>query len=112
KHQGLVAYSMGNFLSNQRFDILEIKGTETGMVARVTLEKDEKGNVEIKKAEYVPTWISLTGIEEDADYKILPIGTDYKQTAEKYEADEKSVKESLEWLRSVMKDEEVMIYGK
>lgn len=112
KHQGLVAYSMGNFLSNQRFDILEIKGTETGMVARVTLEKDEKGNVEIKKAEFVPTWISLTGIEEDADYKILPIGTDYKQTAEKYEADEKSVKESLEWLRSVMKDEKVMIYGK
>ncbi|MBP1918550.1 poly-gamma-glutamate synthesis protein (capsule biosynthesis protein) [Youngiibacter multivorans] len=112
KHEGLVAYSMGNFLSNQRFEILEIKGTETGMVARVTLEKDEKGNVEIRKAEYVPTWISLTGVEEDADYKILPIGDDFKETAEKYEADEKAIKESLEWLKAAMKDEKVMLYGK
>lgn len=109
KHEGLVAYSMGNFLSNQRFEILEIKGTETGMVAKVTLEKDDKGNVEIVNAEYIPTWISLTGVEEDADYKILPIISDYKVTAEKYEADEKSVKESLEWLKSVMKDENVKI---
>jgi len=111
KHEGLVAYSMGNFLSNQRFDILEIKGTETGMVARVTLDKDEDGNIAIMKAEYIPTWISLTGVEENADYKILPIGSDYVETAEKYDADEKSVKESLEWLRSVMKDEKVTIYG-
>ena len=111
EHEGLVAYSMGNFLSNQRFEILEIKGTETGMVARVTLEKDENGDVEIMTAEYIPTWISLTGVEADADYKILPIGSDYKVTAERYEADEKSVKESLEWLRSVMKDEKVTIYG-
>lgn len=111
KHEGLVAYSMGNFLSNQRFEILEIKGTETGMVARVTLKKDEDGKVEIVKAEYIPTWISLTGVEEDADYKILPIGSDYRETAERYEADEKSVKESLEWLGSVMKDKKVTIFG-
>lgn len=61
-----VAYSMGNFISNQRVETLvpygmseEIsKYTEDGVVIDIEIEKKgETGEVSIKKIEYIPLWV-------------------------------------------------------
>lgn len=39
QHQTLVVYSMGNFLSNQRYEILKNRYTEDGLMVSVTLKK-------------------------------------------------------------------------
>lgn len=61
-----VAYSMGNFLSNQRVETLVPYGmsediskyTEDGVVIDIEIEKKgETGEVSIKKIEYIPLWV-------------------------------------------------------
>ncbi len=47
----LVAYSLGNFISNQRKT-----GTDGGMMLRVILEKDDAG-IRIHSARYILTWV-------------------------------------------------------
>lgn len=59
-HQGdkkLIIYSMGNFLSNQRYETLENYWTERGVLMDVTFEK-ENGKTIIQTAKAHPTWVS------------------------------------------------------
>ncbi|MBQ3864414.1 MAG: CapA family protein [Clostridia bacterium] len=65
----LVAYSMGNFLSNQREQY-----TDTGMMINFSLEKDFKtGHVEVKNTSYTPTWVWRFEKGSNYDYRILPL---------------------------------------
>lgn len=62
----LVAYAMGNFISNQREETLSSyenrKYTENSILLNVTIEKDfDSGKVSIKRAEYIPLWVNKTG---------------------------------------------------
>ena len=77
-HEGLVIYSMGNFLSNQRMEILNIEGTENGLISLLTLEKDDAGEVKIKAAKYIPTWVNHYRHSDNTRYvyEIVPIGED------------------------------------
>jgi poly-gamma-glutamate synthesis protein (capsule biosynthesis protein) len=61
-----VAYSMGNFISNQRVETLVPYGmteevskyTEDGVVIDIEIEKKgETGEVSIEKIEYIPLWV-------------------------------------------------------
>ncbi|WMJ76400.1 MULTISPECIES: CapA family protein [unclassified Sedimentibacter] len=61
-----VAYSMGNFLSNQRVETLlpyglseEVsKYTEDGVIVDINIEKNgETGEVNIKEITYIPLWV-------------------------------------------------------
>lgn len=112
-HEGLVIYSMGNFLSNQRMEILNIEGTENGLISLVTLEKDKDGEVMIKAVEYIPTWINHYQHADNVRYvyEIVPIGEDYKATSIKYNASELDVMKSLQWVQEIVTDDRIQIYS-
>ena len=111
-HEGLVVYSMGNFLSNQRMEILNIEGTENGLISMVTLDKDEDGEVVIKAVEYIPTWINHYKHADNVRYvyEIVPIREDYQATALQYNAPEIDVMKSLQWVQEIVTDDRIRIY--
>ncbi|HHY36568.1 MAG TPA: CapA family protein [Firmicutes bacterium] len=67
--QRVVAYSQGNFISNQRD-----RYQDSGMILFVTLEKNltrnEKG---IKAVEYIPTWVHRYRVDGRLKYRVLPV---------------------------------------
>lgn len=111
KQEGLVVYSMGNFLSNQRNEILNIEGTENGLIALATLARNEKGSVYIEKAAYIPTWINLFEKNSKPAYEIVPISEDTKETSILYHANEDKLKRSLSQAKTAIKDERIKIYA-
>ena len=79
-----VAYSMGNFLSNQRIETLgsfgmtedESKYTEDGVIIDINIEKDGKtGEASIKDVSYIPLWVykgkTESGVTEHVVYPIM-----------------------------------------
>ncbi|MGG5462282.1 CapA family protein [Clostridium sp. B9] len=72
-HKTLVAYSLGNFISNQREETMGDRRTADGVILNVTLDKGRKG-VEIEEWSYTPTWVYKIPIEnKKSEYFILPI---------------------------------------
>jgi len=78
-----VAYSMGNFLSNQRVETLvpygmseeEAKYTEDGVIINIEIEKKgETGEVSIKDIKYMPLWV-YKGTDENGlpEHIVYPI---------------------------------------
>lgn len=71
-----VSYSLGNFISNQRYEEGLPEQTEDGVIAKLTIKKDGKtGETTIKNVEYTPTWVyrvysNTTGL---FDYRVLPV---------------------------------------
>ena len=61
-----VAYSLGNFISNQRSEY-----TCCGIVFRLTLQEDEQGRFQIKQMGYVPTYVNRD--KNYKGYRVLPI---------------------------------------
>ncbi len=102
--EGLVVYSMGNFLSNQRNEILNMTGTEDGLISRVILKRDSSGKVVIRNAQYIPTWVSRVEKGESFIYEIIPIGVDPIKTSQIYKTDVESLSESLKNTLSVQSD--------
>ena len=69
-----IIYSMGNFLSNQRREILNNKYTEDGIMVEVKIEKDFlKGETIIKDINYIPTWVRKYHDAYGVQYEILPV---------------------------------------
>lgn len=72
----LCMYSLGNFLSNQRKELIRYDSghTEDGIIYKVHIRKEGDGTITLGTVEYVSTWVSLT---EDAEgkliYKIMPL---------------------------------------
>ena len=54
KREGLVVYSAGNFISNQRQT-----AERTGILALVELVKPEGGKAQLAAAGYIPTWVQI-----------------------------------------------------
>ena len=78
-----VAYSMGNFLSNQRVETLvpygmteeSSKYTEDGVVINIEIEKKgETGEVSIKSIKFTPLWVYKgTNAEGRTEHVVYPI---------------------------------------
>ena len=69
----LVAYSLGNFISNQRLETMGDRRTADGIILNLTLDKSRKG-VKIEKWDYTPTWVYKIPTEnKKSDYYILPV---------------------------------------
>lgn len=69
----LVAYSLGNFISNQRLETMGDRRTADGIILNLTLDKNRRG-VKIEKWDYTPTWVYKIPIEnKKSDYYILPV---------------------------------------
>ena len=69
----LVAYSLGNFISNQRLETTGDRRTADGIILNLTLDKSRKG-VKIEKWDYTPTWVyKIPRENKKSDYYILPV---------------------------------------
>ncbi|MDK0640938.1 CapA family protein [Clostridium perfringens] len=69
----LVAYSLGNFISNQRLETMGDRRTADGIILNLTLDKSRKG-VKIEKWDYTPTWVyKIPRENKKSDYYILPV---------------------------------------
>ena len=69
-----VVYSSGNFISNQRFEILKRHEPEDGAIFFVDLTKDpDNGSVEIMNVSYQPTWVHRYWENNKLVYEILPL---------------------------------------
>ncbi|WP_096516376.1 CapA family protein [Clostridium perfringens] len=72
-HKTLVAYSLGNFISNQRLETMGDRRTADGIILNLTLDKSRKG-VKIEKWDYTPTWVyKIPRENKKSDYYILPV---------------------------------------
>lgn len=103
-HEGLVVYSLGNFLSNQRNEILNMKGTEDGLISRVILKRGADEGIFISDAQFIPTWVSRTEKDDTFVYEIIPISPDPVRTSQKYNSDVLKITESLSSTLSVQSD--------
>ncbi|AOT72876.1 CapA family protein [Geosporobacter ferrireducens] len=70
----LVVYSMGNFLSNQRYEILKNRYTEDGIIVNVQLRRNSSNEpITIERVTYIPTWIHRYSKGKKLIYEILPL---------------------------------------
>ncbi|MFT9494334.1 CapA family protein [Anaerosolibacter sp.] len=73
-HQTLVVYSLGNFLSNQRYEILKNRYTEDGMLVHIKIQKDLVTNgTTISHVGYQPTWVHKYVRGDKRIFEILPL---------------------------------------
>jgi len=77
-----VFYSMGNFISNQRYDNNGNRRTEQGMIAqaKIIYDIDEKSIFSIDTG-YVPTWVDKYYSANGNKYVIIPLYGDYVNNA-------------------------------
>lgn len=100
----LVAYSLGNFISNQRKETIGERKTSDGVLLEITLKKSRKGVI-IDSLDYIPTWVYKIGREDKkSDYYILPV----KETLESEESKNLS-KEVLEELNKSLESTKEVI---
>ena len=65
---GFVAYSMGNFISNQRW-----RYSDAGFILNIQLVKNRNtDSIYIKNVSYIPTWVFKGMTKEKKEYVILP----------------------------------------
>lgn len=64
-----VIYSLGNFISNQRWQY-----SDSGVIVNVKLEKDmELNTVKIAQIDYVPTWVHVYQQNGKQQYRVVPV---------------------------------------
>ncbi|WP_309479122.1 CapA family protein [Brevibacillus agri] len=68
EHTGLIAYSLGNFVSAQRWDYKDV-----GAILKLTLHKDESGKASIEQAELLPTYVHFFRKNNKRNYVIYPV---------------------------------------
>lgn len=107
----LVAYSLGNFLSNQREETMGNRKTSDGVILNLTIDKNKKGAY-IKNWNYIPTWIYKNEKEnKKSDYFILPVNEtleseEGKNLDEKIRGELLKSKESTESILDVKGEED------
>ena len=71
KHKMFCAFSVGNQLSNQRREIMNLStgNTEDGLIIDLTITRDSKGKAALTGIKYIPTWVYKTG---GPVYSIIP----------------------------------------
>lgn len=96
----LCMYSLGNFLSNQRKELIRYDSghTEDGIIYTVHIRKEADGTILFGAVDYVPTWVSLTEDENGKlVYKIVPLsaGMEEKEAADSYKRTQDIVAEGV-----------------
>ncbi|WP_343343320.1 CapA family protein [Terrisporobacter petrolearius] len=74
KHETVVAYSLGNFLSNQSRDQFS-QYTEDGLMLNIDISKSNGGDAKVDKVTCIPTWLNKYYNSKTAKYvyEIIPI---------------------------------------
>ncbi len=69
-----IYYSMGNFISNQRYETLRNKNTEVGIVANVQFTVDkENDKVALDEYSALPIWVSRYRENGKTVYEVIPL---------------------------------------
>ena len=86
-HQTLCAYSLGNFLSNQRADNIGLTTghSEDGLMLQFTLAEYSNGAVYVESVELIPTWVLIRGSDSSKTYHILPLNGAIDQWRSKFD---------------------------
>lgn len=82
-HKTVCVYSVGNFVSNQRREYMNLNTghTEDGLVFTMTFSKYSDGTVEFEDIEAIPTWVHLYTEGGSKVYSIVPLNGDFKDDA-------------------------------
>lgn len=74
KHQTIIAYSLGNFLSNQTRDQFN-QYTEDGLMINIDISKSNDEKAKVEKVTCIPTWLNKYYNSKTAKYvyEIVPI---------------------------------------
>lgn len=79
-----VVYSLGDFISDICWDDIR---SITGMILNLEVTKNNKGNTVITNAEYIPTWVLISEIENKTNFVLLPISKYLKSNKRTLTAD-------------------------
>lgn len=72
--ENLVVYSMGNILSNQRYERIGNRFTEDGVIVNVDITKDlMTGKISISNSSFIPTWVNRYPFGNHYGYDIVPL---------------------------------------
>ncbi len=79
QHKMVCVYSLGNFISNQRRERMNLKSghTEDGMIFEMTFSKYSDGTVIFEKIGVVPTWVHMH-YANGKEYNVVPLAADLK----------------------------------
>lgn len=75
KHKTVCVYSLGNFVSNQRRNLMGLKTghTEDGLIFEMTFSKYSDGTVTFDSVDAVPTWVHLYSANGKKVHSIVPL---------------------------------------
>lgn len=71
-HEGIVVYSMGNFISNQTGDWKDV-GLIFGVNVKKTEQPDGSVSIELGDIEATPTWVHIKTVNKLRHYTIVPM---------------------------------------
>ncbi len=97
---GFIAYSMGNFISNQRW-----RYSDAGIILNIQISKNTfTDSVYISDVSYLPTWVFKGSTEKGKEYIILPsqIGEEDSTYAYLSFGDKKLMKEAFEDTKEII----------
>ena len=106
-----VIYSLGNFISNQRWQY-----SDSGVIVNVVLQKDvETNETIIKKVDYIPTWVHTYQENGKMRYRVVAVEKaikDYEQQKDKTISpnDYRRLKEVWQETTTHLTDQEQEIY--
>ncbi|WP_400163168.1 CapA family protein [Brevibacillus sp. TJ4] len=98
EHTGFVAYSLGNFISAQRWDYKDV-----GVILKLELLKAGKGEVVIENVELIPTYVYFYRSSGKRNYVIHPV----PHTLEKWRSGETVPhlsREALEYMQKLAEE--------
>lgn len=72
-HTTYVAYSTGNFISNQRFETLDNYNTEDGLYVEVVLHKIGSEPARVRAVREYPTWVRRASVNGRYRYEVVPL---------------------------------------
>ncbi len=92
KHKTVCIYSVGNFLSNQRRNLMGLKTghTEDGVIFEMNFSKYSDGTVMIDSVDAIPTWVHLYSENGKKVHSIVPLEGNLDKKAEKLGLDKTS----------------------
>lgn len=68
--EGFIAYSLGNFISNQRE-----RYSDCGVILNFSISKNRKGEISLSNVDYIPTWVYKGKVDNKDEFVILPSDT-------------------------------------
>lgn len=98
-HLTACIYSLGNAVSNQRRELMNLNtgNTEDGALFSVSFDKYSDGTVYLADAELLPTWVNMHTGDRGVEYNILPLDNDTREDWQNlYQLTDREYSRSLE----------------